>query len=99
MDLDNASVLVAGGGGVGLDVTRKLQDHGSWVWQLQRTDVRRCAMGECRNTSAAPPRRGRLLRGACLALALQWLLPQAVAGPRKSQHIACKGAHSQHCRG
>ena len=64
MDLDNASILVAGGGGVGLDVTRKLKDHGSWVWQLQRTDVRRCAMAECRNKSAAaaplPPATRRL---------------------------------------
>jgi hypothetical protein len=40
--LDNASILVCGGGGVALDVTRKLKEAGSWVWQLQRTDVRRC---------------------------------------------------------
>ncbi len=39
--LDNASILVCGGGGVALDVTRKLKEAGSWVWQLQRTDVRR----------------------------------------------------------
>ena len=41
VDVDNASILVAGGGGVALSVTRKLKDMGAWVWQLQRTDVRR----------------------------------------------------------
>jgi shikimate 5-dehydrogenase len=41
IDPDNASILVCGGGGVALSVTRKLKNMGSWVWQLQRTDVRR----------------------------------------------------------
>jgi hypothetical protein len=41
LDPDNASILVCGGGGVALHVTRKLKNMGSWVWQLQRTDVRR----------------------------------------------------------
>ena len=41
IDPDNASILVCGGGGVALHVTRKLKNMGSWVWQLQRTDVRR----------------------------------------------------------
>ncbi len=47
LDPDNASILVAGGGGVALNTTRRLKNMGSWVWQLQRTDVRRkvrCAL-------------------------------------------------------
>lgn len=31
----------AGGGGCALQITKQLKDAGSWVWQLQRTDVRR----------------------------------------------------------
>lgn len=38
LDPDNASILVAGGAGVALNVTRRLKNMGSWVWQLQRTD-------------------------------------------------------------
>ena len=32
---------MCGGGGVALHTTRRLKNMGSWVWQLQRTDVRR----------------------------------------------------------
>ena len=42
MSPDNASILVCGGGGIALDVTRKLKDMGAWVWMLQRSDSRRC---------------------------------------------------------
>jgi shikimate 5-dehydrogenase len=41
VDPDNASILVCGGGGVALSVTRKLKDMGSWVWMLQRKEDRR----------------------------------------------------------
>jgi nucleoside-diphosphate-sugar epimerase len=41
LDPDNASILVCGGGGVALGVTRRLKDMGSWVWMLQRTDTRK----------------------------------------------------------
>ena len=43
LDPDNASILVAGGGGVALEITRRLKDMGAWVWQLQRSDSRRRA--------------------------------------------------------
>ncbi len=45
LDPDNASILVCGGGGVALEVTRKLKDMGSWVWMLQRSENRR--FGSC----------------------------------------------------
>lgn len=41
LDPDNASILVCGGGGVALKVTRKLKDMGSWVWMMQRNEDRR----------------------------------------------------------
>jgi hypothetical protein len=47
LDPDNASILVAGGGGIALDVTRRLKDMGSWVWMLQRSDSRRQGLHSC----------------------------------------------------
>ena len=38
LDPDNASILVCGGAGVALHVTRKLKNMGRWVWQMQRHD-------------------------------------------------------------
>lgn len=47
LDPDNASILVCGGGGIALDVTRKLKDMGAWVWMLQRSDSRRYETAVC----------------------------------------------------
>merc|ERR1719453_1213329 len=40
IDPDNANVLVCGGGGIAMLVSKKLKDMGSWVWCMQRSDTR-----------------------------------------------------------
>lgn len=64
LDPDNASILVAGGGGVALEVTRRLKDMGAWVWQMQRSDSRRCA-----RALRPPTCLESCLRGVCPACA------------------------------
>ena len=55
LDPDNTSVLVAGGGGVALDVTRRLKDRGSWVWMLQRTAARQSIIEGMVRPPSPPP--------------------------------------------
>lgn len=58
LDPDNANILVCGGGGVALQVTRKLKDMGSWVWAMQRSDARRCELRCLLACRVAPQTRG-----------------------------------------
>eukprot|EP00210_Caulerpa_lentillifera_P001402 g1347.t1 len=41
LDPDNATILVTGGGGVGLETVKLLRDMGAWTYMLQRSDIRR----------------------------------------------------------
>ena len=63
MSPDNASILVCGGGGIALDVTRKLKDMGAWVWMLQRSDSRRSAPA---HAHAVPVQMLQVAGNACL---------------------------------
>eukprot|EP00210_Caulerpa_lentillifera_P008573 g8178.t1 len=46
LDPDNATVLVAGGGGVALDTVKLLRDMGAWTYMLQRSDTRQKTLEE-----------------------------------------------------
>lgn len=41
MDPESATVLVTGGGGVGLETVKLLKDLGTRTYMLQRSDIRR----------------------------------------------------------
>jgi len=41
LDPDNTNILVCGGGGVAFETVKLLKDMGSWVWMMQRTQVRK----------------------------------------------------------
>ena len=64
LDPDNTSVLVAGGGGGALDVTRRLKDRGSWVWMLQRTAARQSIIEGMVSPPSPPPSPLSAPRGA-----------------------------------
>lgn len=70
---------MAGGGGVALNVTRKLKDMGSWVWQLQRTDVRRCG-GSGEGRPARVRQRESRQRARLQTLQLAWDAPALQRG-------------------
>ena len=101
LDPDNASILVAGGGGVALEITRRLKDMGAWVWQLQRSDSRRCARA-LRPPTCLDSCSGRVC-AACAAMAVtagmhahayivvrQVLSPCGAAG----RHAPCMHEHA-----
>ena len=76
MSPDNASIMVCGGGGIALDVTRKLKDMGAWVWMLQRSESRRSApLHACKTLHAsASVVHDMLMLHASVRLSPPWVL-------------------------
>jgi D-arabinose 1-dehydrogenase-like Zn-dependent alcohol dehydrogenase len=73
LDPDNASVLIAGGAGVGMHTTRKLKDMGAWVYMMQRSDKLRseieammavCVKGDALDAESV----SKVMKGTCTLL-------------------------------